>query len=145
MTFRIQARAPVFFEPIAFADIVINLFVFFLLSFGALATFEPRVQGTFPIELPRGGERVSEEKTQAITISIDAAGNVSLHGKTVFRSELKRLVARELRARKVKNILVRADRAVTLQSLLPILDALRTSGAHAISIETLPPDVSARP
>src|SRR3990167_1204858 len=122
MIFQIKARTPVFLETIAFADIVFNLFIFFLLSFGVLATFEPREQGTFPIELPKGGERVNGKETRPLTILIDASGTVYLERKVVSRSDLKRLVNQELAEKKVKEVLLRADRAETLDFLLPILE-----------------------
>ena len=36
-------------ETIAFADIVINLFVFFFITFGLFATFDATQRGSLPI------------------------------------------------------------------------------------------------
>lgn len=139
MIVQIKARAPVFLSPIAFADIVINLFVFFFLCFGVLATFEARPPGTLPIQLPKGGERAHQKETQPVTVVINASGTVLLEGKVVLRSRLKASVNHEIAKRKVRDVVVRADRAVTLQHLLPVLDTLRTTDAHSVSIATVTP------
>ena len=97
-----------------------------------------------PIDLPKGGERVNEKEAQSLEILIDARGTLFLKGKVVSRSRLKESVNRELAKRKVRDVFLRADRAVTLQRLVPVLDALRTTNARSVSIETLPQPAIAR-
>jgi biopolymer transport protein ExbD len=136
MIFRIGSKAPVRFDSIAFADIVINLFIFFFISFGLFSTFDVQRKGALPIELPKGGHSAKGNLTDPITILITRKGVVQVGRSVVPLLDLKRTLNHELSLRKEKLVIVRADRLLALEQLVPILDVIRTTKARSVSIET---------
>ncbi len=136
MIFRIKAKPHVALETIAFADIVINLFVFFFITFGLFATFEHAQKGMFPIELPKAKHGALPKALVPLTVMIDRRGVLYVGNKMVPAAKLKSILNRELSIRKDKNILIRADRAISLEQFVSALDTIRSTNAAAISIET---------
>lgn len=136
MIFRIQSKAPVVFETIAFADIVINLFIFFFVTFGLFAAFDVSRKGTLPIELPKAGPVPAAKQPNPLTIMIDRKGSLYLGTQMIPFSRLRESVNRELSHRTEKNVVVRADRMIPLQQFVSVLDVIRNTKARAVSVET---------
>ena len=132
MNFQISSRAPVRLEPIAIADIVINLFVFFFLSFGLFASFE----GSLPIHLPVGGEARESTQAEPLQVILTRHARLMVGGKQVAFSELTMFVNRELENRENRTVVLAPSREVTLESFIPVLDSLRKSRAQSVSIQT---------
>lgn len=136
MIFHTKSRAHVLLEPIALADTVINLFVFFFITFGLFATFDTTQKGTIPIELPKAKQSSRAKIPRPLIVMIDSRGSLYVGAQTVSQSELKEVLNRELSLRKDKSVILRADRLISLDRFVSILDVVRTTKAQAISIET---------
>jgi len=136
MIFRTKTRVPVLLEPIAFADIVINLFIFFFISFGLYATFDQEQKGLIPIQLPVGGQKVEADDTHPLIVEMNEQGQLFLGKEQVSLDRLDRSVERSLGKRRSKSVVVRPDRRLSLGQFVPVLDSLRASGAQSISVET---------
>ena len=145
MNFRSQIKPAVTFEPIAFADIVINLFVFFFLCFGLLATFGTGKKGLLPVQLPEGGEAYSNRfQTSPLVVTVHPAGALFMGRKAIPFDQLTRTVNHELKERPSKQVVLEPDQTLTLERFVPILDELRRSDAEAILIATTVPEHSRR-
>jgi biopolymer transport protein ExbD len=138
MIFRVKTRTPISFEPIALADIVINLFVFFLLSFGLFASFDALKSGAIPIQLPKGGENLDNSDKKPLAIVINQSGALFVARHVTSKENLKEKVNHELEMRKNKDVILRADQHLRLEQLVGALDILRQTSARAIAIETQP-------
>lgn len=136
MKFQIKTRAGVTLEPIAFADIVINLFVFFFLSFGVFATFDAPNKGLVPIHLPKGGQTAEPTHQGRLVLTVDTSGTIFIGSRVIALSALTESVNQELAGLRSKNVRIQADHKVQLNQLVPILDLLRKTNASAVSIET---------
>ena len=123
-------------ETIAFADIVINLFVFFFITFGLFATFDAAKRGTLPIELPKAQHQTKEAPQNYPTVMIDREGLLYIGPQRVSLSELKTTLNHELSLRKEKSVVIRAHRTISLEKFVSVLDIVRTTKAKAVSIET---------
>lgn len=136
MIFRSKARVPVSLEFIAFADIVMNLFIFFLMSFGLFASFDARQSGLLPVHLPRAKQIEAATESAPLVVTINRRGNIFVGAKPIPFSQLEKLVNLELANKREKNVVIRPDRAVTLEQFVPLLETLRRSDAASVSIET---------
>ena len=139
MRFQIHSKSHVLLEPIALADIVINLFVFFFVTFGLFATFDAKQKSLLPIALPQSNRIPSPKTADPLALTMTRGGGLRLGFRPVTLPQLKRAVDYELSMRKGKNIKVQADRAISVQQLVSVLDILRETKAQAISIETESP------
>jgi len=123
-------------ETIAFADIVINLFVFFFITFGLFATFDAAQRGTLPIELPRAMIAPLPKPAAPLTVMIKRDGTLHVGSQKILLSELEATLNRELSFRKEKDVLVRADRLIPLERFVSVLEVVRNTKARAVAIET---------
>lgn len=90
------------------------------------------VSGGIPVNLPRGGES-SAESIQSQIIEIDRDGRVYLNAVAVSLSDLGESVRRLDRSTAV---LIRADRTITLQSFVDVLDMVKTLGFTRVHLQT---------
>src|SRR3989338_2001381 len=123
-------------ETIAFADIVINLFVFFFITFGLFATFDAAQRGTLPIELPRAMIAPLPKPAAPLTVMIKRDGTLHVGSQKILLSELEATLTRELSFRKEKDVLARADRLIPLERFVSVLEVVRNTKARAVAIET---------
>ncbi len=115
------------FPVISMADIVLLLLIFFLLTSSYL------IQPGIKVQLPRAitKEALSEEK---VSIIITKSGAVYLEDKPVDILRLPYL----LRDVKDRIILIKADRGVTIDMAVRVMDMVRRSGASKFVIATTP-------
>ncbi len=136
MIFKVKSKTSTSGESIALADIVINLFVFFFITFGLNTSFDPAQKGTLPIELPKSSLSTVEKTQKPVTLSIDRGGNVYLGPRKIPSDKLKTMLNHELSLRKDKSVLVQADRSISLQTFVSILDIVKTTQARSVAIQT---------
>jgi len=115
------------FPVISMADIVLLLLIFFLLTSTYL------IQPGIKVHLPRTAtkEAVTQEK---ITITITKSGAVYLEDKPVQIANFPYL----LKDAAEKVILIKADRDVTIDMTVRVMETLRKSGAGKFVIATTP-------
>jgi len=115
------------FPVISMADIVLLLLIFFLLTSTYL------IQPGIKVHLPRTAtkEAITQEK---ITITITKSGAVYLEDKPVQIANFPYL----LKDAAEKVILIKADRDVTIDMTVRVMETLRKSGAGKFVIATTP-------
>jgi len=115
------------FAVISMADIVLLLLIFFLLTSAYV------IQPGLRVRLPRATtkEALSENR---INVTITREGAIFLENKPVSLEELMYTV----KGAKNKIILIRADRNVTIDMTVKVMDALKKAGAEKFVIATTP-------
>ena len=136
MKLQSNVKASVGWDTIAFADIVVNLFVFFFITFGLYATFDAAQKGTLPIELPHAVTTPLTKSNLPLRIMIKRDGTIQAGSQKILLSELEATINRELSLRKEKSVLVRADRLIPLERFVSVLEVVRTTKARSVAIET---------
>ena len=136
MIFKPKVNTAPVWDTIAFADIVVNLFVFFFITFGLYASFDVTHRGTLPIELPRTASPAPEKSAVPVTVMIKRDGTVHVGSQKILLSELKNTLEQELSLKKEKNVLVRADRLIPVERFVSVLEVVRGTKAKAVAIET---------
>ena len=136
MIFKTKIKASNSSETIALTDIVLNLFVFFFITFGLSASFGGAQKGTLAIDLPKAPLSKIGETDKLLTLLIDRNGKIYVGPRMIDPAKLKLTLNQELYLRKDKNILIQADRSIPLQTFISILDIVKTTKARAVAIET---------
>ncbi len=115
------------FPVISMADIVLLLLIFFLLTSTYL------VQPGIKVQLPRTAvkEAVTQEK---VTITITKSGAVYLEDKPIQISRFPYL----LQEIGNKVVLIKADRDVTIDMTVKVMEMVKKSGASRFVIATTP-------
>lgn len=127
MILKVRFKRKKTFPVISMADIVLLLLIFFLLTSSFL------VQPGIKVHLPRTAtkEALSREK---VSITITKSGAVYLEDKPVDITRLPFL----LEGVKNKVMLIKADRDVTIDMTVKVMDMVRRSGANKFVIATTP-------
>ena len=110
---------------IPFIDIMLVLLTIVLTT----ATFI--ANGTIPVNLPKAEQSTTEGR--GLTIEIDQAGKVYYQGKECSVSSLHADLSSESRE---TPLLIRADRAVALQSFVDVLGVVKELGFSKMSLQT---------
>ncbi|MCK4422098.1 biopolymer transporter ExbD [candidate division WOR-3 bacterium] len=115
------------FPVISMADIVLLLLIFFILTSSYL------IQPGIKVQLPRAitKEALSQEK---ISITITKSGGVYLEDKLIDISRLPYLIENQ----KDKIVLIKADRDVTIDMTVRVMEMVKRSGANKFVIATTP-------
>jgi biopolymer transport protein ExbD len=114
-------------EVIPMIDIMMFLLVFFVvISLRMIA-------GTgVAMELP-GSATTTQIKTSTITIGVTKSGETVLDGKPVTQDELRARLTELKQAQKVEVVLA-GDRDASLQTLLTVMDTVRSAGITTLGI-----------
>lgn len=119
------------FNAISLTDIIFLLLVFFLLS--STFVLQPGVK----VELPATTRQdISSEKS--IVLSITKDGAVYVNDQLVNKVELGAQLRQRLLDVGNPILVLRADRAVTIENLVEIMDIAKTAGGERFLIGTQP-------
>ncbi len=114
-------------EIIPMIDIMMFLLVFFM-----VITLHMIAGSGIKLELP-GSSTVQNLAAVKITIGVEKTGAMYVEGKLVSRSELRTRLDEIKKSNKVE-VVIAGDKAVSLQTLLYVMDIVRDSGITAVGI-----------
>ena len=131
MNLKVENKLLTTFNFSSLTDIIFLLFLFFLLS----STFI--VQPGIKVKLPRSETtEITSEKN--ITISITRDGSYYLNEERVTLSSLPALLQQKFVFGTEQVVVIKADRDVTLQSAVDVMDISKNVGFERFSIATEP-------
>lgn len=136
---KIQGRRDFLFslENVAMTDIIMNMFIFFFISFSLLYTFSPQRIQKLDIKLPEAKNVAPIEEKNQINIIITGDGAVYLDKDKVTLSGLKEKVASRYKENPRATIVLRADKAVRFKQIVSILDLLTELKVTRLSIAAM--------
>ena len=80
-------------ESVVMTDIVLNMFIFFFISFSLLYTFNPHRVQRIEVKLPRATNISPLDESKQINITISAEGLTYVDGEYITASELKEKIS----------------------------------------------------
>lgn len=114
-------------------DIVFLLLVFFLLT----AHFVK--DQSLDIVLPEAESASALDNEDALEISIDQHGSISVNEQHINPDKLDDVLRQTLRGRRNKQVILRGDQSVQLSLTVKVIDAARKAGAESLDIITRQP------
>jgi biopolymer transport protein ExbD len=122
-------------ESVALTDIIMNLFIFFFITFSFLAAFNKSKESRAHVELPAGAPNEGEE-TVTLAVTMTAAAELFLDEQPLSLEDL-RLRLRAARREKSNLVLVvRADAGAMHGRVVEVLEAARAEGIENLSVAT---------
>jgi biopolymer transport protein ExbD len=121
-------------ESVAMTDIVLNMFIFFFISFSLVYTFDPSRSQKLEIKLPKATNTTATGQIVQLSITLTNEGLVYLDKDLVTNKELKEKIGLKQKANANLSVLLRSDRLVRFKELVSILDALSGLGITRINI-----------
>lgn len=100
-------------------DVIFAILVYFMVS----SLFLTRSEG-LPVNLPQA-TTVQLQKTQQITVSLDAKGTLTVDNQTIQLAQLKATVKKLMETEPTTIVIIRADKVVPHGEVVNVLDQLR--------------------
>ncbi len=131
MKFRAEKKHLSAFSYASLTDVVLQLLIFFLLS----STFV--MQTGVKVQLPKAVHQEQDVKGQII-VTLTADGLIYLNNQQITQSALQYAISQLLQDSKVDVVIIQADKKVTLQQTVDIMDIAKAAGATRFLIATQP-------
>lgn len=121
-------------ESVAMTDIVLNMFIFFFISFSLIYTFSPGRIEKLTVSLPRATHTAPVESRTKAEITMTNEGRMYLDGNPVTTSQLREGIASQYKLNPQLMVIVRADKGVRFQKFVAVLDILVDVGVKNLDI-----------
>jgi len=113
-------------------DVALILLIIFMVLTPVL------VQSQLAVKLPKSSEGVPIHGGDTIEITLDKDGRIAVNGKLVRRSQLEKELTLLLGRAAKKSLLVQADRSVSIQSVVEVLEVAKRLGVGQLGIGVSP-------
>ncbi len=121
-------------ESVAFTDIILNMFIFFFISFSLVYTFNPARESRIIVKLPKADIKIPVDQTEPIIINITSRNEIFLKNKQKTLNELKSELQSLIAFNKMKPVIVRADKSVVFDRVVQVLDVAKNAGVERLGI-----------
>lgn len=131
MTFTTSRKRIVSYAAISLTDIVLLLLIYFMLSSSFI------VQPGIKVKLPRAASG-EVEQADKIYLTVTKSEQLFLNGEMVTKAQLGARLTALLKVAADKTVIIRADKDLTLESTVEIIDLAKLAGADKFLIATEP-------
>lgn len=122
-------------ESVAMTDIVLNMFIFFFISFSLLYTFSPNKAKQIKVNLPRAKNVVKPgSSTGIVNITLSAEGPLYLQGEPVTYKEMENRLSKLKGSKPDLTVVINIDRLVPFKNVVQVLDVLNGLGIERLRI-----------
>ena len=128
-------------ESVAMTDIVLNMFIFFFISFSILYTFNPNKMTKLEINLPKAQSAVQLKGEEKIIISISKSGAYFINEEKVAAKDLKDALKRGAKGQRDASVLLRVDNLAKFSDVARALDVINELNIKRVSVATVKKDM----
>jgi len=136
MRFKRQNRVLLSLESLALTDIIINMFIFFFITFSFLATFNKAKEGQVDVSLPKAISATPRPEKKGVSVNLTKDGKLLFEKEAVTLEQLKARFQTEKTTGAEITVIVRADKEVSHGRVVEVMDLARTEGLNKLAIAT---------
>jgi biopolymer transport protein ExbD len=136
MRFKRQNKILFTMESVAITDIIMNMFIFFFITFSFLATFNRANEGKVEVNLPKAASATPQPEKKGISVNLTKEGGLFLEKEPMTLERLKAHFEQERATGAEITVIVRADREVSHGRVVEVMDLARTEGLNKLAIAT---------
>lgn len=126
-------------ESVAMTDIVLNMFIFFFISFSLLYTFNPSRHKKLDIKLPEASQAAPLRAKEFTTVSVTSEGMTYLDGELVTQNELKDQLSALHDGNPSMAVVLTVDKAAQFKNVVAVLDTLTELGIKNLNVSAASP------
>jgi biopolymer transport protein ExbD len=134
MRFKRQSKILFSMESVAITDIIMNMFIFFFITFSFLATFNKSKEGQVDVSLPKATSASPPIARKSLSVSLTKDGGLFLDDTPVSLEQLKIRVQTEKSQDTELTLVVRADKEVQHGRVVEVMDVARKEGLNKLAI-----------
>jgi len=136
MRFRRQNKILFSIESVAITDIIMNMFIFFFITFSFLATFHKSNEGQIDVNLPKAASATPPTEKKGLSVNLSKEGGLFLDKEPITLAQLKARFQTEKATGAEITVIVRADKEVSHGRVVEVMDLARTEGLSRLAIAT---------
>jgi biopolymer transport protein ExbD len=136
MRFKQQSKILFSMESVALTDIIMNLFIFFFISFSFLATFHKTNEGQVEVNLPKATASAPPLEKKSMVVSLTKEGGLFLDNTPLTLEQLRTHFQAEKTRGADLTLVVRADKEVPHGRVVEVMDIARSEGLNHLAIGT---------
>ena len=121
-------------ESAAMTDIILNMFIFFFISFSLLYTFSPYWVKKLEVKLPEAASATALDNKKQANITINNEGVVYLDQEAVTRKSLREKISLRYSENPGLGVIVSSERLVRFKDIVDVLDILNAVGIKSLNI-----------
>jgi len=120
-------------ESAALSDIIMNLFIFFFISFSLLYTFNQHKQSDIKVNLPKGTTDMDQFKGPVV-VSITKDNIVYFNSEKIELKNLTSHLAKNLERTMAEGLVIKSDKEASVDTLVKVLDTSKAAGINKLGI-----------
>jgi biopolymer transport protein ExbD len=121
-------------ESVAMTDIILNMFIFFFISFSLLYTFSPERIQKLDVKLPEAANTAPLEDKGQVNIVLTGDDAIYLDKERVSMSGLKDALSARRKDNPKLTVILRADKSVRFKQIVTVIDMLTELKVSRLSI-----------
>lgn len=124
-------------ESVAMTDIVMNMFIFFFISFSLIYTFNPLKMSKIDVRLPKAASAIKLDGSEKAVLSITKSGEYYLGEDKIAPKALKASLEAKLKEDPGYSLLLNVDALARFGSVSAALDVINELGIQKVSVASL--------
>jgi biopolymer transport protein ExbD len=120
-------------ESAALTDIIMNLFIFFFISFSLLYTFNQHKQSDIKVNLPKGTTDMEQFKGPVI-VSITKENIVYFNSEKIELKDLTSYLTKNIERTMADGLVIKSDKEASVDTLVKVLDTSKAAGINKLGI-----------
>jgi biopolymer transport protein ExbD len=134
MKIKTKSRLTLSLESVAMTDIVMNMFIFFFISFSLLYTFNPQQESKIKVNLPKGMTISKLKGENPLVISVTAKNEIYVANNKINERMLLQEINRYAKDAQKNGVLVKADKRAVVDYFVKVIDAAKQAGINKVSV-----------
>jgi biopolymer transport protein ExbD len=134
MRIKASSRHTLTLESVAMTDIVLNMFIFFFISFSLLYTFNPRQESKIKVNLPKGLTQVQPKGENPVVVTVTSKNDIYIGNDLVPPRNLIEELRKQGQEAKRNGVIVKADKQAAVDYFVKVLDAAKQAGIERVSV-----------
>lgn len=121
-------------ESVAMTDIVMNMFIFFFISFSLIYTFNPIRVSKIEVNLPKASSAIALEGSEKVVLAITAKGAYFLNDDSINSADLKKILQKKLAGNPDMSLILKVDGAAKFDRVARALDVINELNISRVSV-----------
>lgn len=121
-------------ESVAMTDIVMNMFIFFFISFSLIYTFSPVRMSKIEIKLPKAPSAVALEGSEKAILAITRQGEYFVNDEKVKAADLKSALQRKKEENPDISLILKVDGSAKFSNVVRALDVVNDLDIQKVSV-----------
>jgi len=124
-------------ESVVMTDIVMNMFIFFFISFSILYTFNPTRVSKVEVKLPKASSAVSLEGSEKTILAITKDGEYLINDEKKDVNNLREYLASLVKEDPSMNLLLKVDSRTKFSNVVNVLDMINELHIERVSVAAI--------